>query len=109
MSEFMKVVGNDPGSQGRKQVMFVATHHLLEMCPVYAEKGTDGQYYGCTSDHTRAELVTYRLTSIRGDLYFCGNPEELDKLHFAGTYPTGVPDEVLLSQLGRTGFPEKEP
>jgi len=80
MSEFVRVLGDDPWYKGRKTFMHIAVHSVQKICPMYAVKDEHGQYYRCTAEHEAAEVVSYQLTDFSGSTYWCGNPKELEKL-----------------------------
>jgi len=109
MNRFIAVVGDDPYYPTRKIEMWVSTDHVVDICPVYGVKGKRGRYSGCTSGSKGAVIVTYRLTGINGNVYFCNINKELQKLAgFDGHYVRGEADETFLSQLGKTGLPDKK-
>jgi hypothetical protein len=80
MSEFIRVLGDDPFYKGRKIFMYIAVYSIQRVCPIYGVKSESGDYWRCIPEHEGAEVVSYQLTDFAGNTYFCGNPKELEKV-----------------------------
>ena len=87
MSEFVRVLGDDPYYKGRKTFMHIPVRSVQKICPMHAVKGENGHYYGCIPEDEGAQVVSYQLTDFNGSTYSCGNPKELRKLGIIGPQP----------------------
>jgi hypothetical protein len=87
MSEFIRVLGDDPFYKGRKILMYLAVHSVQKVCPIFGVKRESGEYWRCLPDHDGAEIVSYQLTDFAGTTYSCGNAKELEKLGIVEPQP----------------------
>jgi hypothetical protein len=85
MSDFIRVLGDDPVYQVRKAYMWIDSRLICKVYPVYTEKDDDGRHWLCTSDHPNAIIFTYKLIDLEGREYSCGNETELQKLGITAT------------------------
>lgn len=81
MSDFLRVLGDDPQYKGRKAYCYVHRNSICRIHPVYAEVTPQGAFL-CTNNHPKAQLVSYTLLDVHGNEYSCGKKEELAKLGF---------------------------
>ncbi|MEX0723026.1 MAG: hypothetical protein WD053_04080 [Gracilimonas sp.] len=79
MSDFINVVGESPFYKGTKIRMWLASNLIGKVYPVYAEKGSDGEYWECKPSHKNAEVVSYLVADHNGNEYYC-DAEELKKI-----------------------------
>lgn len=80
MSEFIRVLGDDPFYEGRKIYMHLAVHSVQKVCPIYGVKSENGDYWRCSPEDEDAEVMSYQLTDFSGGTYSCGDLKELEKL-----------------------------
>jgi hypothetical protein len=80
MSDFIRVIAKDIKYEGRKSFMWIRSHLICKVYPVYGEKGPDGEYWLCTHDHPKAEIVGHSLFDADGTQYFCAEQEQLQSL-----------------------------
>jgi hypothetical protein len=92
MSDFLRVLGDDPEDKGRKAYLFV---HRSVICKVYPVWGVekDGRFCSCTPQHEGARVISCRLVDLQGKVYSCGKVGELRKL---------LGDEDLARLFGET-------
>ena len=79
MSDFIRVLGDDPEDKGRKSYLFV---HRLIICKIYPVWGVEkeGRWFSCTASHPDAKVLSCRLIDVQGKFYSCGRIQELKKL-----------------------------
>jgi hypothetical protein len=79
MSEFIRVLGDDPEEKGRKAYLLI---HRSILCKVYPVWGVekDGRYCSCTPRQEGARVISCRLVDVQGKVYSCGKAGELRKL-----------------------------
>ncbi len=88
MSDFIRVLGDDPVYTGRKTYMWIDSRIICKVYPIYAENGSDGNFWICTHEHDKAVLITYTLVDVSGTEYSCGKEKELLKLGIVTSQPS---------------------
>lgn len=81
MSDFVRVLADDPHYRGRKAYMHLHPSLVCKIYPVYGEI-TDKGIFRCTEEHPNAKVVSFALVDIHGKEYSCGDKDELTKLGF---------------------------
>lgn len=79
MSEFLRVLGDDPGNRGEKIHLFIR-HTIVAM--IYPVWGVfkDGVAHLCTPNHPGAKVVSCMVVDHDGNRYSCARVDELGKL-----------------------------
>ncbi len=80
MSQFMRVLADDPQYEGKKTYMYIAAHSIAKVVPVFAIKGDNGILWICHQDDEGAVHVSNLLFDSSGRQYSCGDKSELCKL-----------------------------
>jgi hypothetical protein len=79
VSDFLRVLGDDRHYKGRKTYLYLHRGQVCRVYPVYAEV-MDGTMFRCTDGHPKAQVVSYELIDSSGNVYHCGDKDELAKL-----------------------------
>ena len=87
MSEFIRVLGDDPHYTGRKAYMYIDSRMICKIYPIHVVKSDKGEYWRCTEDHPGATIYSYTLVDVNGSQYSCGAEKELQKLGIVENKP----------------------
>jgi hypothetical protein len=79
MSDFVRVLGDDPEEKGRKSYIYVHRLIIYKIYPIWGVE-KDGRWFSCTATHPDAKVMSCRLIDVQGKFYSCGKIEELKKL-----------------------------
>lgn len=80
MYTFIRALGPDITYEGQYYYFYIDPSKIYAAYPSYATKDKDGQLWQCTPDHEEAILIAYKLKYFDGNIFTCGNEEELNKL-----------------------------
>ena len=80
MSQFIRVLADDPHNTGRKTYIYIDSGMIWKIYPIWVERGPDGTLWRCSEDHANAEILSYNLIATDDTVYSCGNSKELQKL-----------------------------
>ncbi len=92
MSDFIRVLGDDPEDKGRKNYFFIHRSVVYKIFPVWGVE-KDGRFCSCTPKNGDARVISCRLVDHQGKVYSCGKVEELKKL---------LTDDDLARLFGKT-------
>jgi hypothetical protein len=93
MSDFIRVFGDDPRNKGEKTHLYIHRGTIAKIVPVWAVM-QEGRLADCTPAFQGAKVYFAQLIDMAGNVYSCGDPEEMEKLmgpadfaRFRGTQP----------------------
>lgn len=87
MSDFIRVLGDDPYYKGHKSYLYLPINSIHRVCPIYAIKDEKGSYWRCAPEHEGAEILSYQVFALSGNDFSCGDPLELEKLGISNPQP----------------------
>jgi hypothetical protein len=79
MSNFIRVLGEDPYYSPRKTYMYLDPKAIYKAIPIYAVQDENGDYWR-SIDTSDAYILSYLLIDMKGNQYTCADINELEKL-----------------------------